>query len=45
MLQGKGELMKGDKHFRTIEKNCWDPEARIADMDKTGYFQALSKQA
>lgn len=28
-------MMKGDKFFREIESNCWEPKDRIIDMDAT----------
>jgi len=40
---GTTSMMKGDQFFRLVEANCFDPEARIADMDRTGVdVQALS---
>jgi len=28
-------MFKGDKFFREIEENCYRPEARLHDMEKT----------
>src|SRR5437763_117314 len=36
-------MMKGDKVFREITDNSWDPKQRIEDMDRTGVtMQVLS---
>lgn len=32
----KAMLMKGDKAFRPIYSACWDPDVRLAEMDKHG---------
>ncbi|MBN9485322.1 MAG: amidohydrolase [Bacteroidetes bacterium] len=29
------KMIKGDKVFREIEENCWDPHARMKEMDMT----------
>ncbi|XP_076813752.1 2-amino-3-carboxymuconate-6-semialdehyde decarboxylase-like [Clavelina lepadiformis] len=40
---GKSELWKGKQHFRTVERNCWNLQERIKDMDETGVdVQVLS---
>ena len=36
-------MMQGDKFFREIESNCWDPQVRIRDSDATNVdVQVLS---
>ena len=36
-------MMKGDQFFREIQDNCWSPERRIEDCDRTGVsVQVLS---
>ncbi len=37
------KMMKGDKFFREIESNCWEPKDRMIDMDATDVdIQCLS---
>lgn len=33
---GKAEIMLGDRSFRHIYAACWDPEVRLAEMDRDG---------
>lgn len=36
-------MMIGDRHFRTVQANCWDPSCRLEEMGKTGVgVQVLS---
>ena len=36
-------MMIGDRFFREIQSNCWDPETRIADCDRDDvHVQVLS---
>ena len=36
-------MIKGDKFFREIESNCWDPDTRLKDCDEHGvHVQVLS---
>ncbi len=36
-------MMMGDKFFREVQSNCWDPMARVSDCDATGVsVQVLS---
>jgi aminocarboxymuconate-semialdehyde decarboxylase len=36
-------MMIGDKFFREVQSNCWDPAVRISDCDRDGvYVQVLS---
>lgn len=39
----RARMMIGDKTFREIESNCWDPQRRVAECDATGVtVQVLS---
>jgi aminocarboxymuconate-semialdehyde decarboxylase len=33
---GKADIMVGDRFFRHIYSACWDPEVRLAEMDRDG---------
>ncbi|TVQ32062.1 MAG: amidohydrolase [Phycisphaeraceae bacterium] len=36
-------MMVDDRFFREVESNCWDPQTRLGDCDRTGVtMQALS---
>ncbi|MBS1781475.1 MAG: amidohydrolase [Bacteroidetes bacterium] len=32
---GCARMIKGDKIFREVDQNCWDPNARLKEMDMT----------
>jgi aminocarboxymuconate-semialdehyde decarboxylase len=34
--EGKADVMVGDRFFRHINSACWDPEVRVAEMDRDG---------
>lgn len=37
------KMIKGDKVFREVEANCWEPKVRVPEMDATGVtVQVLS---
>lgn len=39
----RARMMKGDKFFREVESNCWEPKDRIIDMSQTDVdIQVLS---
>jgi len=39
----RARMMIGDKFFREIESNCWDPSVRLGDCDRSGILiQVLS---
>ena len=40
---GEADIMVGDRFFRKIHSACWDPEARLSEMDRDGIdVQVLS---
>lgn len=40
---GCARMIKGDKVFREVQQNCWDPHTRISEMDMTNVgIQVLS---
>ncbi len=40
---GKAEIMLGNRFFRNIYSACWDPQVRLAEMDRDGIeMQVLS---
>jgi len=38
---GCAKMIKGDKVFREIEQNCWDPHVRMKEMDMTEVSQQV----
>lgn len=41
--EGKANMMKDGTFFRKVDKSCWCPDQRLADMDRDGVaVQALS---
>jgi aminocarboxymuconate-semialdehyde decarboxylase len=39
--KGKAWMMLGDKRFREIDENCWDPAVRIAEMENHAIDQQV----
>lgn len=37
----KAWMMQGNKRFREIEANCWEPQVRLEDMQKHGIHQQV----
>jgi len=33
---GKADMMQDGQLFRQVERNCWDPEVRLKQMNDTG---------
>jgi len=38
---GQADMMEGERFFRRVQQNCWDPETRIKDMDAAGVIDWL----
>ncbi|MBZ0216441.1 MAG: hypothetical protein K8F25_07810, partial [Fimbriimonadaceae bacterium] len=36
LTPGKAMIMKGDEEFRPVGSAVWDPDVRLADMDRHG---------